>query len=260
MTGDYFIKLEFPFPVLYEHAVSRFQKQQHTLTITLPVVPPARTIQKDHVKAADIVLASDVPPGKMPTPFAATTSLVVDGDSVLETSASVTSHSASVNVDLGNSDSIKAGVTFVAKKAKAVTGVEAVSRSVRSPFEGYNKCMASFKNIKWNVDICRKESLVPDAGKGIFILRRIIKDHCVALYPGHLVDEKGAVVISCPLTDALFTRLPSARRPFSRSHGVYVNSVACPHILIVDGEFEYVAQTLLCIHVFYRQPSCLHIL
>ena len=102
--------------------------------------------------------------------------------------------------------------------------------------------MESFKSIRWNVDVHRKES--PGAGKGIFCLRPVVKSTCVALYFGHLVDSKGVIVVSCPFTESLFNRLPSVKRPYSRGHGVYVNSVACPHILIVDGTFVYAALIL----------------
>jgi hypothetical protein len=230
VEGVYFIKHEFPFPVFDEHAVGRFKKQQQTLTITLPMVPQARMIiQKTHLTAAD-VLSAPVLSDKKTQPFATTTSPIVFIKPLHEKAASVTSVDVKAAADIS--------VAPVAK-AKAVTVVEAVLRSVGDPFNGFNNCMESLESVKWNHDVYRKDS--PGAGKGIFCLRPIKKGVCVALYSGHLVDDKGAVVISCPLTASLFTRLPSVKRPYSRGHGVYVNSVACPHILKVDGEFEFVA-------------------
>ena len=137
-----------------------------------------------------------------------------------------------------------ASETKVAAKAKVAADAEAADDvKVNIPaFDGYNKCMESFKSIKWNIDVHRKYS--PGAGKGIFCLRPVVKTTCVALYFGHLVDDKGVVVVSCPFTESLFARLPIVKRPYSRGHGVSVNSVACPHVLIVDGEFVYAAKIL----------------
>jgi hypothetical protein len=103
--------------------------------------------------------------------------------------------------------------------------------------DSYQKCLASFATIRWNVHVRRGFS--SGAGKGIFAMIPIAKHVCVALYFGHLVDSNGVVVVSCPFTSSLFQRLPDVQRPYSRAHCVKVNSVACPHALIVDGEFAY---------------------
>jgi hypothetical protein len=144
-------------------------------------------------------------------------------------------HNASVTTTtpvVAKKNKVKVVKSSIAKSSK-------VKAAYRLSFDGFNKCMESFKHIKWNVDVHRKDS--PGAGKGIFCLRPIKKSNCVALYPGHLVDDKGAVVVTCPSTRSLFLRLPNVQRRFSRGHGVNVNSVACPHVLIVDGQFECAA-------------------
>jgi hypothetical protein len=292
VSGVYFIKHEFPFPVLDVYAVTRFNKEHHTLTITLPVVPPARNVapfsisnlvnaaQENLAKAADFsypVSTSEERPAETQPPSTMNKRSRLQPASV--TGASVLADSLSTSDVLpankqqpstlnkrsrvqpapGNAVSVTdASVTaFTAASVKAhflnsgdkaepraapvveASAEPAVSRSVGVSYDGYNKCMESFKRIKWNVDIHRKDS--PGAGKGIFMITRVLKTDCVACYPGHLVDDKGAVVVSCPLTESLFARLPTVKRPFSRGHGVNVNSVACPHVLIVDGEFEYAA-------------------
>jgi hypothetical protein len=318
VDGVYFIKHVFPFPVFDEYAVSRFKKQQHTLTITLPIVPPARiaSIQQNQPMAAhlssDSSVLSTTPPVVVTDPLlakASVTSADISTDSTLSDGSTPPSDSAASDGSTPPSDSAasdgstppsdsttsdgstppiatpmaahlssdssvlsttppvvvtepllaKASVTSVEHKADILivpvapvaesSKVKAVKSSVaksirakaayRLSFDGFNKCMESFKRIKWNVDVHRKDS--PGAGKGIFCLRPIKKSNCVALYPGHLVDDKGAVVVTCPSTRSLFKRLPIVQRPFSRGHGVNVNSVACPHVLIVDGQFECAA-------------------
>jgi hypothetical protein len=122
----------------------------------------------------------------------------------------------------------------------STTDVVSVAKSIDmmdTTMDSYQKCLASFATIRWNVDVRRGFSA--GAGKGIFAMLPIAKNVCVALYFGHLVDSNGAVVVSCPFTSSLFQRLPNVQRPYSRAHGVKVNSVACPHVLIVDGEFAY---------------------
>jgi hypothetical protein len=265
VAGVYFIKYELPFPVDDEKAVSRFKKEQHTLTITLPVVPPAciASIPKNQPMAAhlsshssvlsttppvvvtDPLLAnasvtSSAPPSDSTTsdrstpPIATTTNPVVVTDPFLA-NASVTSaeHKADIFIaPVAKCFKVNAVKSPIAKRFK-------VKAAHRLSFDGFNKCMESFKRIKWNVDVHRKDS--PGAGKGIFCLRPIKKSNCVALYPGNLVDDKGTVVVPCPSTRSLFMRFPIVQRPFSRGHGVNVNSVACPHVLIVDGQFECAA-------------------
>jgi len=274
VSGVYFIKHEFPFPVLDVYAVHRFNKEQHTMTITLPVVPPARNVaassikevfpsQENLAKAADSVLAFTAAPVKAASVADAADSVVSTSDvlpankqqpptlSKKSRAQPAPGNAASVtnaSVLAFTTDAVKAHFSNPGDKAKpragpvveasAVKVVEpAISRSVGVSYDGFNKCMESFKRIKWNVDLHRKDS--PDKGKGIFMLTRVLKTDCLACYPGHLVDDKGTVVVSCPLTESLFARLPIVNRPYSRGHGVYVNSVACPHVLIVDGEFEY---------------------
>ncbi len=208
MAGVYFIRHELPFPVFNEKAVSKFSKTLEILTITLPVVPPPKAA--DIVSASHALFESSTPP---------TTSSVVVDNPLLEKAASV------------NAVVVPVAPVANSSKVKAVVGL--------SFFDGFNKCMESFKRIKWNVDLHRKDS--PGAGKGIFCLRPIKQGTCVALYSGHLVDDKGAVVVSCPSTQSLFMRLPMVQRPFSKGHGVKLHQVACPHVLIVDGVFEYAA-------------------
>ncbi len=234
MAGVYFIKCELPFPVVDENAVSKFKKTEHMLTITLPVVPPPCKIMAPIPTAPDISSVSALFAISTPLISTTTSSVVVDNPS-LGKAAPVTSaeHKADIIVvpvvpvvPVAKSSKVKAVKSSVAKSIKA-------NAAYRLSFDGFNKCMESFKNIKWNVDVHRKDS--PGAGKGIFCLRPIKKSNCVALYFGHLVDDKGAVVVTCPSTSSLFKRLPIVQRPFSRGHGVNVNNVACPHILIVDG-------------------------
>jgi hypothetical protein len=55
----------------------------------------------------------------------------------------------------------------------------------------------------------------------------------VALYRGHLVDDGGAIVISCPHTEELFKKYPQVRRPFSKSHAAKVNRMRINHM--IDG-------------------------
>jgi hypothetical protein len=222
VAGVYFIRHDLPFPVFDEKAVSKFDKTLQILTITLPVVPPP--------KAADIVSASALfESSTQPT----TSSIVVDNP-LLEKAASVKAVVVPI-APVAKSAKVKAVVVPVASVAKS----SKVKAAVGLSFDGFNKCMKSFKRIRWNVDLHRKDS--PDAGKGIFCLRPIKQGTCVALYSGHLVDAKGAVMVSCPSTHSLFVRLPMVQQPFSKGHGVKLHQVACPHVLIVDGVFEYAA-------------------
>lgn len=224
MAGVYFIRHELPFPVFNEKAVSKFNKTLEILTITLPVVPPPKAA--DIVSASHALFESSTPP---------TTSSVVVDNPLLEKAASVNAVVVPV-APVANSSKVKAVVVPVVSVAKSSKVKADVGLSF---FDGFNKCMESFKRIKWNVDLHRKDS--PGAGKGIFCLRPIKQGTCVALYSGHLVDDKGAVVVSCPSTQSLFMRLPMVQRPFSKGHGVKLHQVACPHVLIVDGVFEYAA-------------------
>jgi hypothetical protein len=62
-------------------------------------------------------------------------------------------------------------------------------------YKPWHKTVESFNTIKWNRDICRRESGTP-AGKGIFALRNLRAGTCIALYWGHLVDENGLIQVS----------------------------------------------------------------
>ena len=55
--------------------------------------------------------------------------------------------------------------------------------------------MDSFAQIKWPDDLERRDA-GPPAGRGIFVKRDIGGDVCVALYWGHLVDDKGLIQVS----------------------------------------------------------------
>ncbi len=56
------------------------------------------------------------------------------------------------------------------------------------------------------------------------------------MYPGHLVDDKGNVVVICPHTKHLFDTLPEVKLPYSRSHCVKINKVG---LFMVDGMFVF---------------------
>ena len=62
-------------------------------------------------------------------------------------------------------------------------------------YKPWHKTHESFNTIKWDRDICRRESDTP-AGKGIFALRNLRAGTCIALYWGHLVDENGLIQVS----------------------------------------------------------------
>ena len=55
--------------------------------------------------------------------------------------------------------------------------------------------MDSFATIKWPDDLERRDA-GPPAGRGIFTKRDIDESVCVALYWGHLVDDKGLIQVS----------------------------------------------------------------
>jgi hypothetical protein len=104
----------------------------------------------------------------------------------------------------------------------------------RPTFQQYHDAMASFKGIKWKRDLERKKSSLTGAGKGIFAVHNFDPSVCIALYSGHLVDDSGTIVITCPTTAGLFTANPYlAARPFSASHCAKVKSMRTN--LMVDG-------------------------
>ncbi len=143
-------------------------------------------------------------------------------------------------------------------KARSKAKTASISIPAISCYQGYHNCLESFKKVRWNIDVHRKVS--HGAGKGIFCLRPIVANTCVALYSGHLVDNNGVTVVRCPTTAALFERLPSvAQRSYSRGHCVAVKSVACPHVLVVDGIYIIRICCLNCIlyNVLCRQSPCL---
>ena len=100
-----------------------------------------------------------------------------------------------------------------------------------SIYAKYEKAMESFSSIEWNVDVHRKST--PDSGSGIFALRDIPADVCIALYQGNVVDSAGNIVIECPHTKSLFAQHPLAIRPFSASHCATIMSRREEHM--VDG-------------------------
>jgi hypothetical protein len=134
----------------------------------------------------------------------------------------------------------------------AVTDSQVDARKEKC-FQGYYQCMDSLATIVWNETICRKVASKV-YGKGIFALQPLGSRVCVAAYSGHLVDDKGNVVVICPVTEKLFTDLPKVQRPYSRSHGVKINKVG---LFTVDGMFYFIASVIHLTHVPYRQSPCL---
>jgi hypothetical protein len=102
----------------------------------------------------------------------------------------------------------------------------------KDTFNSFHKATESLSKIKWLFDICRKPS--PLGGSGLFVLRKLGKDICVARYSGHLVTDDGVVVFHCSETDALFASIPSlAARGFSVGHCAKIEGRRSN--LMVDG-------------------------
>lgn len=102
----------------------------------------------------------------------------------------------------------------------------------KDTFNSFHKATESLSKIKWLHDICHKPS--PLGGSGIFALRELGKDICVARYSGHLVTDDGRVIFHCSETDALFASIPSlAARRFSVGHCAKIEGRRSN--LMVDG-------------------------
>jgi hypothetical protein len=195
------------------------------LTITLPVLPPPCSVEEASDSSCDsspcnqtpdvAALSEAKPPSKTTTVSVGNPACAAPALDAVEETRSAAAKAAADD------------------KPPLKTTTASVSNPRSISYDSYHNCMDSFKKIRWNVDLHRKAS--PGAGKGIFCLSRIVEDTCVALYFGNLVDDKGVVVVPCPFTESLFKRLPNVQRPYSRGHGVSVNSRACPHVLNVDG-------------------------
>jgi uncharacterized C2H2 Zn-finger protein len=102
--------------------------------------------------------------------------------------------------------------------------------NVRSLYDDYEHYIQNFSKISWLVDLERKTA---EFGKGVFLTQPQPGHQVVAMYRGHLVDADGAVVVSCPHTEALFKKHPEVQRRFSRSHGLRVKRMNINHI--IDG-------------------------
>ncbi len=92
--------------------------------------------------------------------------------------------------------------------------------------------MKSLENLRWPIDIERKDSETP-AGKGIFVKKQVSSGDCVALYWGNLVDSTGLIHIICEATANLFISVQDSRRTFSKAHCVAL--MQQPVNLFVDG-------------------------
>jgi hypothetical protein len=95
--------------------------------------------------------------------------------------------------------------------------------------------MDSLSSIVWNETIHRKHASKV-CGKGIFALQPVCTGVCVAEYSGHLVDDRGNVMVICPVTEKLFQDYPEVKRPYLRSHCVKINKLG---LFMVDGMFLF---------------------